>query len=102
MTREQKKQYVNQLHTEQGKDFRDIAQIVHMSLRDISAIIKEHNDKIERENGKVEEKVNDNIKSKSKTTQAIKMFLEGKSPTEIIVELDILPEEVRTMFRQYL
>jgi hypothetical protein len=99
MTRAQKKQYVIQLHKE-GKDFKQIAQLAHMSLRDITAIIKEHQDKIERENGQLEEL--DNIKSKSKTTQAIKMFSEGKSPTDVVIELDLSPEEVRMIYRQYL
>ena len=92
MTRAQKERYVIQLY-EEDKDFREIAKLAHMSLRDIGAIIKEYKDKIEQENGQLE--VNDDIKSKSKTTQAIKMFSEGKSPTEVVVELDLEPEEVR-------
>jgi hypothetical protein len=99
MTRAQKKQYVIQLH-EEGKDFKQIAKLAHMYLRDITAKIKEHQDKIERENGQLEEL--DNIKSKSKTTQAIKMFSEGKSPTDAVIELDLSPEEVRMIYRQYL
>ena len=47
MTKAEKKQYVIQLHKE-GKDFKQIAQLAHMSLRDITSIIKEHQDKIER------------------------------------------------------
>ena len=46
---------------------------MHMSFRDIGAII---NKRKERENGQLDE--NDDIKSKSKTTQAIKLFSEGK------------------------
>jgi hypothetical protein len=53
----------------------------------------------QRENGQLEEL--DNIKSKSKTTQAIKMFSEGKSPTDVVIE-DLSPEEVRMIYRQYL
>jgi hypothetical protein len=74
MTRAQKEQYVIQLY-EEDKDFRQIAQMTHMSLRDISTTVKRHKDKIERENGQLEERNDDyDIKSKSKTTQAIKMF----------------------------
>jgi hypothetical protein len=104
MTRAQKKQYVIQLYSEQDKDFREIAKQAHMSLRDIAAIIKEHKDKIERENGQLEEG-NDgdyDIKSKSKTTQAIKMFSDGQSPTDAVIELDLSPEEARMIYHQYL
>ena len=104
MTRAQKEQYVIQLY-EEDKDFRQIAQMAHMSLRDISAIVKRHKDKIERESGQLEERNNDDyndIKSKSKTTQAIKMFSEGQEPTQVVIELDLPPEEVRMIYRQYL
>ena len=75
------------------------------SIRDISAIIKEYKDKIERENGQVGERNNDDyndIKSKSKTTQAINMFSEGQEPTQVVIELDLSPEQVRMIYRQYL
>src|SRR5581483_5553869 len=98
MTKAEKKQYVIQLH-KQGKDFKQIAQLAHMSLRDITAIIKEHQDKIERENGTMDDW---DIKSKSKTTQAIKMFSEDMTPMQVVIELDLEPEEVRTIYRQYL
>jgi cytidylate kinase len=62
MTRNQKEQYVIQLYTE-GKTFKEIARLTHMSFRDIGAIIKRHKDKIEQENGQQEEK-DDDIKSK--------------------------------------
>jgi hypothetical protein len=98
MTRAQKEQYVIQLYKE-DKDFREIAQMTHMSLRDISTTVKRHKDKIERENGQSEEM--GDIR-KSKTTQAIRMFSEGKSPTDAVIELDLSPEEVRMIYRQYL
>ena len=61
---------------------------MHMSFRDISAIINKYKEKIERENGQMEEK-DDDIKSKSKTTQAFKLFSEGQKPTQVVIELDI-------------
>jgi hypothetical protein len=30
------------------------------------------------------------------------MFSEGKSPTDLVIELDLSPEEVRMIYRQYL
>jgi hypothetical protein len=42
------------------------------------------------------------VLSKPKTTQAIKMFSEGRSPTDAVIELDLSPEEIRMIYRQYL
>jgi transposase len=101
MTTDQKEQYVIQLYTE-GKTFKAIAQLTHTSFRDISAINKRHQENIERENGQLEERDDYNdIRSKSKTTQAIKMFSEDRSPTDVVIELDLSPEEVRMIYRQY-
>jgi hypothetical protein len=103
MTKAQKEQYVIQLY-EEGKNYKEIAKLTHKSIRDISYIIKRHQENIERENGQLEERNDDydDIKSKSKTTQAIKMFSDGKSPTDVVIELDLSPEEVRMIYRQYL
>ncbi|MGN6631091.1 MAG: hypothetical protein ACTHKP_02470 [Nitrososphaeraceae archaeon] len=103
MTRDQKEQYVLELY-QKGKNIREIAQLVRMSFSAIGTIIKVYKQEIERENGQLEDR-NDgdyDIKSKSKTTQAIKMFSEGKSPTDAVIELDLSPEEVRMIYRQYL
>jgi len=67
-----------------------------MSFRDIGAII---NKRKERENGQLDE--NDDIKSKSKTTQAIKLFSEGKKPVEVVIALDLPADELRTIYREY-
>jgi predicted HTH domain antitoxin len=102
MTRAQKKQYVIQLH-EEGKDFKQIAKLAHMSLRDITAIVKEHQDKIERENGQLEERDDDyDFKSKSKATQATKLFSEGKTPVDVVVTLDLQSDEVQEIYRDFL
>ena len=98
MTKAEKKQYVIQLHN-QEKDFKQIAQLAHMSLRDITAIIKEHQDKIERENGTMD---GWDIKSKSKTTQAIKMFSEDMTPIDVVKALDLPPDEVQEIYLDYL
>ena len=102
MTRDQKEQYVLELY-QQGRTIRHITQLVHMSFTEIGRIIKRYKEEIERETSQMEEKGDDyDIKSKSKTTQAIKMFSEGKSPTDVVIELDLSPEEVRMIYRQYL
>jgi hypothetical protein len=100
MTRDQKEQYVLELY-QKGKTIREIAQLVRMSFSAIGTIIKVYKQEIERENGQLETNNNYDIKSKSKTTQAIKMFSDGKSPTDVVIELDFSPEEVRMIYRQY-
>ena len=65
---------------EENKSFREIAKIMHMSFRDIGAIINKWK---ERERGQLD----DDIKSKSKTTQAIKLFSEGKTTVDVIFQL---------------
>jgi hypothetical protein len=102
MTTDQKEQYVIQLYTE-GKTFKVIAQMTHTSFRDISAIIKRHQENIERQSGQSEERNDDyDIKSKSKTTQAIKLFSEDKDLVDVVIALDLQPDEVREIYRQFL
>ena len=101
MTRAEKERYVIEPY-KQDKIMREIVQRVHMSPRDVAAIIKDYKDKIERENGQTEVKDGYDMKLILKETQAIKMFSEDKSPTEVLVELDLEPEEVRTILRRYL
>ncbi len=59
MTRDQKEKYVLELY-QQSRRARHIAQIMHMSFREIGAITKPYKQKIEQENGQLEEK--DDIK----------------------------------------
>jgi hypothetical protein len=71
---------------------------VHMSFRDIGAITKKkleaHGDR-----GPLEEE--DDIKSKSKTTQAIKLFSEFKSPIDVIIALDLPANEVLAIYQEF-
>ena len=66
-----------------------------MSFRDIGAIINKWK---ERERGQQED---DDIKSKSKTTQAIKLFSEGKTTVDVVIALDLPADQVRAIYRQY-
>jgi hypothetical protein len=42
------------------------------------------------------------IKSKSKATHAIKLFAEGKNLVDVVIALDLPPEDVRIMYREFL
>jgi hypothetical protein len=99
MTRAQKEQYVIELY-KQDKTTREIAQLAHMSFRDIGAITNGYRQEIERVKGHVEERNDHDIKSKS--TQAIKLFSEGKDFVDVVIALDLPPDEVREMYRQFL
>jgi FAD/FMN-containing dehydrogenase len=38
---------------------------------------------------------------KSKITQAIKLFLEGKTPVEVVIALDLPADQVRAIYREF-
>ena len=65
-----------------------------MSFRDIGVIINKWK---ERERGQLD----DDIKSKSKITQAIKLFSEGKTTVEVVIALDLAADHVRAIYREY-
>jgi hypothetical protein len=98
LNREEKEQYVIQLYKE-GRSVREIAKQMHMSFRDIGAITKRLKSEVEREKGYLEE--NDDIISKSKTTQAIKLFSEGKNTVDVVIALDLRADEVQAIYREY-
>jgi hypothetical protein len=97
MTRAEKEEYVIQLYKE-NKSTREIAKLTHMSFRDIGAITKKLKLEAGGEKGPLED---DDIKSKSKTTQALKLFSELESPIEVAIALDLPVDQVRTIYREY-
>jgi hypothetical protein len=93
MTRDQKEQYVVQLYTA-GKTIRQIAQLTHMSFRDIGAITKKRKKVVEQGNEPPKERTYN--KPKSRVTQAIKLFSEGKDLVDVVIALDFLPMMFKT------
>lgn len=67
-----------------------------MSFRDIGVIIKKVKLEADLERGQLEEDDGD-IKSKSKSTQAIKLFSELKSPVEVAIALDLPTDQVQAI-----
>src|SRR5215467_1301269 len=96
MNREEREEHVILLYKE-GRTFKDIAKEMHMSFRDIGAIINKAKLQAERERGYT----NDDIVTKSPESKAFKMFLEGKSPVEVAIALDEPGDRVRAMYREY-
>jgi DNA-binding CsgD family transcriptional regulator len=86
MNLEEKKNLVIQLHQE-GKTQREIAKIAHMSVRDISKIIRKFE-------GVSEEK--------SVETQALDLFYQGKKPIEVAIELNLNTSKISKLYKDYL
>ena len=86
MNLEEKKNLVIQLHKE-GKIQREIAQTAHMSVRDISRIIR---------------KLEGISEEKSVETQALDLFYHGNKPIEIAVTLNLNALKTCKLYKDYL
>jgi transcriptional regulator len=86
MNLEEKKNLVIQLHQE-GKTQREIAKTVHMSVRDISKIIR---------------KIDGIPEEKSIETEALDLFYQGKKPIEVAVELNLNAQKISKLYKDYL
>ena len=82
----EKKNLVIQLYQE-GKTQREIAKTAHMSVRDISKIIRNLE-------GIPEEK--------SIETQALDFFYQGKKPIEVAVALNLNAQKISKLYKDYL
>ena len=87
----------------EGKTYREICHIAHVSPREIKPIAKEYARKKRLEN-KREEKDNQStqIKKLSLSSRAFKLFSDGKKPTVVVIELDIPPKQVEKIWSQFL
>ena len=106
LTRLEREQVVVDLHN-QGKTIRDIAKEIRMSFRDIGAVLKKEEEK-ERQKKTTRKQFNyywdsDNSSSTgmSLSTQAYKLFSQGKSPVEVAIKLDLRESEVTEYYREY-
>jgi len=70
-----------------------------MSFRDIGIVTKKVKLEADGERGPLQE--DDDVKSKSKTTQAIKLFSEGNSPVEVAIALDLPTDQVLAIYREF-
>jgi hypothetical protein len=93
MNREEREEYVIRLYKE-GRTVRQIAELVHMSFRNIGVIINKV--KAEQERG-----YSTHEEPKSPEAKAFKFFSEGKSPVEVAIALDEPGDRVRAMYREY-
>jgi predicted HTH domain antitoxin len=95
MNREEREEYVIRLYKE-GRTVRHIAELVHMSFRDIGVIINKAKLQAERERGYTTDE-----EAKSPESQAFKSFSEGKSPIDVAIQLDLAADRVRALYREY-
>ena len=86
MNRVEKKNLVLQLHQE-GKTQREIAKTAHMSVRDISKIIR---------------KLEGISEEKSIETKALDHFQQGKKPVEVAIELNLNASKIIKLYKDYL
>jgi hypothetical protein len=96
MSREERERYVIQLW-KANRTVRQIAEIVHMSLRDIGVITKKAGLQAERERGYTVEEP----QPKSDDSRAFKLFSEGKTPVEAVIALDLPAQYVETKYQEY-
>ncbi len=73
-----------------GKTYKEIAEIVRLSPRDIGRIINEYTG----------EKTT--VYTKSITSKAYNLFLKGKSPIQVAIKLDLKFEDIMRMYSEYL
>jgi transposase len=89
-----KEKLVIKLHQE-GKTIRQIASEARLSFGTIGKIIRRFNGV---ENN---ETISNDMKNKSKATQALNLFLRDKRPVEVAIELDLSASEVEGMLQEY-
>ena len=99
----EKEKRVIELHLE-GKTIRDIAKEIHMGFYDIGRRIKTY----EKQQASIAlkekpESDSSNIKKKpSKSSQAFKLFREGKKPTDVAIDLEIPARKAVKLWSQFL
>lgn len=84
LTRQEKEKIVLELYS-QGKAYHEIAKEARVSLRDIGPILKKSG--IEQ--------------SLSISSQAYKLFSEGKSPSEVAIALDMREPDVTQLYLEF-
>ena len=93
LTRQERERLVLDLYYTQGKNTRQISQEVRMNFRDIGAIL----DKARKE----KETSKEQTEKQSLSTQAYKLFLEGKSPAQVAIALNIRQPGVTELQNEY-
>jgi hypothetical protein len=104
ITRQERERVVLDLYYNQGKSVREIAKEARMSFRDIGSILnKASEDNKETEQGEQhQEGAEKNQMQLSISTQAYKLFSDGKTPIEVAVALNAKESEITRFYKEYL
>lgn len=94
LTRPEKEKRVREL-LEQGKSTREIADEVHMSFGDIGSIRRRSSGETEAQTKNVGEI------TLSIDTKVFKLFEQGKTPIEVAIQLDLKPNDVARLYREW-
>ena len=106
LTRQEREQAVLSLYN-QGKTIREIAKELRMSFRDIGVVLKKEEKEKEKERQKRQldndsSTYSDSTQSgMSLSTQAYKLFSQGKTPIEAAIELDLNEKQVTKFYKEY-
>jgi len=92
-TRLEKEQRIIEMY-EAGHTIREIAKVVHMSFGPIGNIIRKATGDSNKDSN--------NEHTKSRETEALKLFQEGKEPVEVATILDISSDETEDLYLGYL
>jgi hypothetical protein len=97
----EKHDLVIRLHKE-GKTYREICQIARVSPRDIKLIIKKYEQNLKNNKRRKENNQASTTKKLSLSSQAFKLFKEGKKPTDVVIMLDIPFKKISKFWWQFL
>jgi hypothetical protein len=89
-TRQEKERLVIDLYN-QGKTIREISKEVRISFRDIGAILRKESEKEQNEK-----------QSLSPSSQAYKLFSEGKTPIKVAIALNLTESETTRFYEEFL
>jgi hypothetical protein len=95
-TRQEREKLVLDLYN-QGKTIREIAKEARMSFRDIGVILNKAVE--EKEEGLKEQ--HEEIQQLSVSSQAYKLFSEGKTPLEVAIALNLRESEATKFYKEY-
>ena len=106
LDRKEKTKHVLQLHS-RGRTYREIANEVHMSLRDISSIIKSMEaNEITLTDSQLAPEIKEHQQPQpphtSNQSQALKLFSDDGNPLNVAIELDLPADEVHELYQDYL
>jgi septal ring factor EnvC (AmiA/AmiB activator) len=109
MTRQERVRAVLDLYHNQRKTIRDIAQEARMSFRDIGTVLNKADERREQNNNnnndiwnkKRQQEQEQQEQQLSLSTQAYKLFSEGKSLIQVAVALNQKESEITRFYKEY-